>query len=324
MKIIAVLKHLFIPHDKNDYKPHFFREISVAIILFVSIFLLGASLGSSFFIHKTVRGVSIASSVLIDLTNKDRILYGEAPLVKSEKLTHAATLKGNDMASKEYFAHNSPEGITPWYWFKEVGYNFLFAGENLAINFTKAEDVESAWLNSPTHRANLLNVKFREIGIATIEGNYNNTPTIFIVQMFGTPASHETTLNINSSTTKVITEGKDVTEKGEVKGETSVENALIPILSTDTLEIVKNANGIEVKVTNTTPLQKYSTWYERLLFSGSRYVDLIYKILIVIIAIALMTSILIEVRRQHPRHILYGISLLLILTAFVYINRGFF
>ena len=74
MKLIQAFKHLFIPHDKNDYKPHFFRELSVAIILFGSVFLLVMSAGSSFFIHKTVEGVSIASSVLIDLTNEDRIL----------------------------------------------------------------------------------------------------------------------------------------------------------------------------------------------------------------------------------------------------------
>lgn len=98
------------------------------------------------------------------------------------------------MASKEYFSHNSPEGVTPWHWFKEAGYNFLYAGENLAINFTDSTDVEKAWLESPTHRANIMNVEFREIGMATVKGVYKNYPTIYIVQMFGTPAYGQTVL----------------------------------------------------------------------------------------------------------------------------------
>lgn len=335
MRIDIILKHFFIPHEKNNYKPHIFRELSVATLLFGSVFLLGASAGSSFLIHKTVEGASIAASVLIDLTNDDRIASNEEPLVKSEKLNQAATLKGKDMASKGYFAHNSPEGVTPWYWFKEVGYDFLYAGENLAINFTESRDVENAWLNSPAHRANLLNVKFHEIGIATVEGTYNNNPTIFVVQMFGTPASAQTVpVPSVSTTTEKVLETNQVKEKststelatltGEVKGEENISNALVPVLSTDSLEIVKNTNGIELKIINGTPVEKYSTWYGRLLFGGSHYVDIIYKILIFIIAIALVTSILVEVRRQHPKHILYGIALLLILTTFVYINRGFF
>jgi hypothetical protein len=64
-KLFRALKHLFIPHDKNDYKPHLFRELGVSVLLFTSVFLLGSSAGSSFFIHKTVLGADIASSVLI-------------------------------------------------------------------------------------------------------------------------------------------------------------------------------------------------------------------------------------------------------------------
>ncbi len=330
MKLVTAFKHLFIPHDKNDYKPHFFRELSVAIILFGSMFLLGASFGSSFLIHKTVEGASIAADVLIDLTNEDRIAFNEAPLIKNKKLDEAAALKGQDMSNKGYFAHTSPEGITPWYWFKQAKYDFLYAGENLAINFTEAQDVENAWLNSPAHRANLLSVKFHEIGIATVEGIYNNNPTIFVVQMFGTPAVAETALTEDTNKVKEVsetTQNKKDTElatNGEVKGETSVDSGLIPVLSTDTLEIVKNEHGMEMKIITSTPVETYSTWYGRLLFGGSRYIEMVYKILIFIIALALITMILVEIRKQHPRHILYGVALLLVLTAFVYINHGFF
>lgn len=334
MKISKALKHLFIPHDKNDYKPHFFRELSVSIILFTSVFLLGSSAGTSFFIHKTVEGASIAASALIDLTNESRIEFNEAPLVKNDKLDKAATLKGNDMATKGYFAHNSPEGVTPWHWFSQVGYDFLYAGENLAINFTDANDVENAWLNSPGHRANLLNVNFREIGIATIEGVYNNNPTIFVVQMFGTPASASEIIEESTSTKSknpvlvVNTQAEGATTpEGSVKGESTVESSpILPILTTNELVVVKDTSKIEMPPEKITPVQveKYSTWYGRLLFGGPRYVDMIFQGMIILIAFALLTMILVEVRKQHYKHISYGLFMLVVLMIFVYINRGFF
>ena len=70
------------------------------------------------------------------------------------------------MAQKGYFAHVSPEGLTPWYWLGEVGYTFSHAGENLAVNFAEPEEVVDAWMNSLAHRTNILNGNFQEIGIA--------------------------------------------------------------------------------------------------------------------------------------------------------------
>lgn len=347
MKFLVFLKHLFIPHDKNDYKPHFFREVSVAILLFSSIFLLGASYGSSFFIHKTVLGASVVSSVLIDLTNESRLAYNEAPLTRNLKLDEAAQMKGEDMARLGYFAHESPAGVTPWYWFKQAGYDFLYAGENLAINFTESADVQKAWLDSPLHRANLLNVKFNEIGIATVEGTYENNPTIFVVQMFGTPVYATS----NSSSTEVVdipvkeeSVKNIVTEKpsslliepstststlaiaqGKVEGDaTGTEQTLFPIVTTNEFAIVKNVSESEVIVPVTPPVEKYSTWYGRLLFGGSHYVDLVYKTLIVIVAFSLVTMVLVEIRKQHYKHILYGVILLLVLTVLVYINSALF
>lgn len=132
-------------------------------------------------------GQEVVASVLIDLTNQTRIAYGETPLVRNQKLENAAAMKAEDMATYQYFAHNSPSGVTPWFWIKKAGYDFLYAGENLAIDFTQSKDVEEAWMKSPTHKANLLNSKFKEIGISTREGMFNGHNTIYVVQMFGSP-----------------------------------------------------------------------------------------------------------------------------------------
>jgi uncharacterized protein YkwD len=130
---------------------------------------------------------AVISSVLVELTNNDRSSTGLATLTVNPTLTEIAQAKANDMAAKGYFAHTSPEGLTPWYWFKQGGYKFSYAGENLAIDFSESPDVERAWMNSPTHRANVLGTQFSEIGVAVATGMYQGRATTFVVQEFGTP-----------------------------------------------------------------------------------------------------------------------------------------
>ena len=326
MKLFTALKHVFVPHEGNDYKPHFFREFSVAAILFGSVFLLGASLGSSFFIHKTVLGASVAANVLVDLTNDSRIAYNAPPLVRSATLDQAATMKGVDMVTKAYFAHESPDGVTPWHWFKQVGYTFLYAGENLAVNFTDNKDVEDAWLASPLHRKNILDARFKEIGLATIEGEYKGNQTIFVVQMFGTPATPKpvvvTPLSADTPAADTDATSTPLLAQviGEVKGETVPEYE--PIVTTSELAIVKNNENVEAVPATYVAVEQYSTWYDKLVFNGAYYVGMLYKILIVVIAIALLMMIFIEIRRQHYKHIGYGLLMLVVLTIMVYINRG--
>ena len=350
MNLHQLFKHLFIPHKGNDYKPHFFREISLIIILVISFFLFGVSAGSSFFIHRTILGASVVSSVLIDLTNENRLAYNETPLVKNEILEKAANLKAEDMVKHEYFAHNSPQGITPWHWFTEAGYKFLYAGENLAINFMESSDVEQAWLASPTHRANLLNVNFKEIGIATIEGLYEGNNTIFVVQMFGSPAkvSAQTRIVDTATTTSsmLLAKNENVATSSKIsliqkiKKATSTELSLIsgvveganieeiptlqPVVTTNEFAVVENQSDTVTPIESKTILQTYSTWSDRLLFGGSRYVDKIYRGMIVFITFALFTMLVIEIKRQHWKHIFYGFVTLLTIISLLVINKGFF
>ena len=141
------------------------------------------------------RGLSITAAViasaLVDLTNADRTANQLSTLTVSPALTAVAQMKANDMAAKGYFAHVSPEGLSPWHWFRQGGYTFIYAGENLAIDFTESVDVERAWLNSPKHRENILGAQFTEIGIAVATGTYQGKQTVFVAQMFGTPARVE-------------------------------------------------------------------------------------------------------------------------------------
>jgi uncharacterized protein YkwD len=132
---------------------------------------------------------TVFAAVLVDLANGDRAKSNLHTLRMNPVLVAAAQAKANDMAAKSYFSHVSPEGVDPWHWFKKAGYAFDYAGENLAIDFSDSVDVEKAWMNSPSHRDNILSPNFTEIGIATAQGTYQGRSTTFVVQVFGSPSS---------------------------------------------------------------------------------------------------------------------------------------
>ena len=187
------LKKYFIPHAGNRHRPHLLRDEAV---LFVIGGLLVAELcflfGSSAFVRSSFLA-SILPAVLTEETNASRAASGASALAYNPILEKAATMKAHDMAEKGYFAHTSPAGVTPWHWLDEAGYQFETAGENLAVNYFDSKDVAEAWMNSPTHRANILNPAFSEIGIGFAEGTYEGKSTVFVAEFFGTPAPVEST-----------------------------------------------------------------------------------------------------------------------------------
>jgi uncharacterized protein YkwD len=130
---------------------------------------------------------AVVAAVLVDYTNDNRAEEGLSELATSTLLESAAQLKADDMAAKGYFAHVSPDGSLPWDWMDRAGYEYQYAGENLAVNFVNSSDVSRAWMRSPTHRANIVSERFTEIGIATSRGQYKGKDAIFVVQMFGSP-----------------------------------------------------------------------------------------------------------------------------------------
>jgi len=120
-------------------------------------------------------------------TNNLRLASGLSTLKENSALDLAASQKLQDMIGGQYFAHTSPSGTSPWHWIEVNKYNFSYAGENLAIGFWSAEDTVKAWANSPSHRENLLNSNFKEIGVAVAPAKIQNTSGFLVVQLFGTP-----------------------------------------------------------------------------------------------------------------------------------------
>jgi len=156
------------------------------VLIFVLILAFALSLGTMI-VKNTGLLASIRSAFLVSFANEDREKQNISTLTVNPLLVEAAQKKANDMAEKSYFAHTSPEGLSPWYWIQSVGYDYVYAGENLAVNFEDSEDVHNAWIASESHKKNIFNQHFTEIGIATAEGFYKGEEATFVVQMFGRP-----------------------------------------------------------------------------------------------------------------------------------------
>lgn len=128
---------------------------------------------------------AVLPALVVDYANNDRLATEVQPLKDDPLLTKAAQLKAEDMAKRSYFAHEGPDGESPWYWIDQVGYKYVYAGENLAINFFDSSDVNNAWMNSPKHRDNILDKRFTDIGVGMANGQFEGRTTVFIVQFFG-------------------------------------------------------------------------------------------------------------------------------------------
>lgn len=185
--ITDALHHLFVPHEKNNYKAKLLHTD------FLSFYLIAALVVT--FILQPYSGdvLGYATDITVDklytLTNAQREKNNLSKLIYNEKLAIAAQQKAKDMVSKNYWAHYSPEGTTPWTFILNAGYEYEYAGENLAKNFMFSQGVVDAWMDSPTHRENLLRQEYTEVGFAMANGVLNGEETTLVVQMFGKPLS---------------------------------------------------------------------------------------------------------------------------------------
>ena len=183
------LHHLFVPHEKNGFKPKLLHQDTLTVVLVV---LLIINVSLKFIAQKqwtSILGVSmnVSQDDLIRYTNEERAQHGIPPLVYNKILSDAAADKANDMFTNDYWAHYSPTGTSPWTFFEKEGYKYTFAGENLAKDFSDSRSIVDAWMNSEKHRENILQSQYTEVGFAVREGVLQGKPTILVVQLFGTP-----------------------------------------------------------------------------------------------------------------------------------------
>lgn len=129
-------------------------------------------------------------SKVISQTNLQRTNNGLSPLVENSKLDEAAAAKAVDMFKNQYFEHVSPTGVDPGKLVQNYGYEYIVAGENLILgNFASEQEMVQDWMASPGHRANILNKRYAEIGMAVIKGTFRGESVWIAVQEFGLPLS---------------------------------------------------------------------------------------------------------------------------------------
>ena len=177
-----MLKNFFIPNKRNKYKPYLLRKLAIVTYSFILIFVnsFGGLIGIS-----EVQASTITPANIINLTNQERVAWGLNSLQTNSQLSAAALAKANDMFEKQYWDHFGPNGESPWQFIRAAGYNYVYAGENLAKGFRTAEGVHEAWMASPTHKANIISGNYKDIGVAVVEGVLLGKQTILVVQMFG-------------------------------------------------------------------------------------------------------------------------------------------
>lgn len=279
----------FIPHERNGHKPRIFGALSVAVFVFAIVVLEGAYIADTKFLFlRTDFLASVLPSALVSLTNADRQAQGLSDLTEDPVLDAAAQAVANDMAAKGYFAHNSPDGKTPWYWLDQTGYKYSYAGQNLAVNFTDSANVESAWMNSPTHRANILKPEYTAVGFGTANGTYEGQDTTFVVEYFAAPA-------IASAPVAVT-----------VPAPKPVRVAEAAVSATTAVEVLGTATAKAPVVAN---------WFQKLLASPYFAMTALLTALLVLIALSSSATAFMRGKKMHPHVVLAGAFLTLVVSG---------
>ncbi|MCR4329743.1 MAG: CAP domain-containing protein [Candidatus Roizmanbacteria bacterium] len=187
--IMKYLKHVFLPHQGNNYRAKVLHHDSLTYImglLLITVLIFRTSATTSF--HKVLgASLNIQTQALLLDTNKERAQNGLGALTLNKQLSEAAADKAHDMFAHDYWNHYSPTGTSPWYFFTKHDYHYLYAGENLAKDFSDSSKVVHAWMQSPKHRENILRSEYTEIGFAVEEGILQGKPTVLVVQLLATP-----------------------------------------------------------------------------------------------------------------------------------------
>lgn len=178
------LKNWVLPTPANNYKAQLISK--TALVIYILLLLVLNFFNGNFPVVKSY--ALLNETDVVKAHNVERQKIGLPPLVINKTLTASAKAKGEAMLAHNCWSHYCPDGKSPWEFFKSAGYNYTFAGENLAEGFSTSEAMMQAWMNSKTHRENILKSPYTEVGVAFVTGDYQGVKNNMIVVVhFGTP-----------------------------------------------------------------------------------------------------------------------------------------
>lgn len=300
-------KLALIPSLTNNWRPGLLSGRFLAYCLLLAFILKIFTLPLLFSIQQNIFFADITKTAVMNLINAERKTLGLPELRANPVLDKAAMLKAKDMLAKDYFSHQSPDGVSPWSWFKTVGYRYNTAGENLAIGFVDSEEVYKAWMNSPSHKANILNQNFQETGVAVLQGEFNGNTTTIVVNLFGKPQSSAPA---------------PIKEAPKSEPQTSVSPTKIPTTGPAVSGIIEEP--VKINPSKIITKEDAPTTFNFLSFISARYYDLIQKAIYIIIAfiiIALLINIFVRIDIQYPDLILKTVGCIAILAIFSAIDK---
>ena len=251
--------HWFIPNKKNKFHPAALR--TTGLIIFLAIFL-AIPLSYNIITARQFRVLGYATNVnisdLYSLGNQERTNVGLSALTLNAELNSAALAKANDMMADDYWAHVAPDGTTPWDFINGSGYQYTAAGENLAKDFNTSSGVIAGWMGSQTHKENVLNSAYQDVGYAVVNGVLKGSETTLVVAMYGakaqptvavtTPVTETTTTQPATTVTPVNT--TTVNQSTNATTATPAETAT-PVTTTTTTQEQVAVSNQETSATST-------------------------------------------------------------------------
>ena len=189
-KVVHHAKRILVPHKGNGFRPHLIRVHGLVAVLVIALLAQTVySFTTTGNFQVLGRSSNIQTFDLLTDTNNQRAAENLGELQLNDRLSQAAFLKAQDMLANNYWAHTSPSGVAPWKWFGDAGYNYSVAGENLAKNYPTSDATVAAWMNSPSHRENIMNEKYVDIGFAIVDGTLDGRATTLVVAFYGAPVT---------------------------------------------------------------------------------------------------------------------------------------
>ena len=306
------LHDYLFPHRGNNYHPHLFSAASItALVAVVIVFEAGYLVQTKLVFLRTNFLASVLPGALVALTNQDRLAGGITGVTEDPLLDKAAQAAAQDMAAKGYFAHVSPDGKSPWYWLDQVGYRYSYAGENLAVNFTDSSAVEAAWMNSPTHRANIEKPQYTRVGFGTANGMYEGQMTTFVAEFFAA-------LPVAAAAQAAPVAPAHVVAVAKPAPTVPVPAAAAPeVLSSQTNAVPAPAAAAASAAPRTT------SWFTSLLASPLSTVESVFAILFGAVAALYVVALLARGRLQHPRMVFAGAFMLVFISGAMLMSAAF-
>lgn len=288
-RLYKSLLHLFTPHPANNYRP---RLLEPSLLSVMAIFILLANSGVKIFAQVSGGILGYASDITVEqvlsLTNQRRLDAGLPALSPDSRLADAARRKAADMFTFNYWAHVNPQSNRePWYFFEAVNYQYRYAGENLGRDFGTTSPLVQAWIDSPTHRDNLLSSRYQDTGIAVVNGSLQGVDTTLVVQLFGTRQSSAAIPQVSAATSNNQTPDSQTVKQSDIP-KSEISPAFSP------LDISKSlALSTLVLITAVILIDSFLAWRRRThRLSGHNWAHLLFVTAVIILIAGLQRGLI--------------------------------